>query len=955
MLAGEHNGKMQRVESSSSVASLPSLPTFNRSITPSSSVAHHGGYQYYHEDDMEVMDSDDEDRIVPSSSASSSSSSHSYGPSAVAKARCHGPKRRTDSFILATAPSGGLPGTFTCHSTVPAAAEGGASTDAVHASLVLAKHIFSVAVTEKWCTQDNFSNAVAVRVQVGSYILYPQEGSSMPSFSRAMLELNCDAAIIINTPLVAAALSTLNPGENEIRLSSSKRVQVVPSLDYLGGARRAQMAAFSETEQVLVIWTESCRNLIEQVRTFERLLVDYVWSITVDPTVSARHSVISRSPSLMSLSTAGDHTGVTPSGSAEKDLSQLEDHAPEVRRVQWFAGAVRGLGVCIASLVVANWIRNIVQAVRLDGEPIYLVALLAIFPMFLVLLPLADNVASCVVMALGPIRPMMRNSRFYSGVTPEAPLGKTILPHVTIQVPVYKESLKHVLQPTLDSVRAAITEYELQGGTASILIGEDGMAVIDEEEKQARLDFYRRHDIAWIARPRHGDMFVRAGRFKKASNLNFSMQIAKKYEESILVNPHQDREALLQRVLKDRHPQAEGEGDVSIGELILLIDSDTRIPADSLLPSAWEMASSPDVGILQHCSGVLIVGSGFFEKSLAYFMRFVYFFISWQTATGEVAPFVGHNAFIRKSAITELAEESLSAKNNDGHIQPWSEETVSEDLDLGLRLLLKGWITRWATYSNYGFQEGVSLTYVDELNRWRKYTYGIFELFLNPLWRWPVHGPVPKLIRTVFWSSKVPTHYKFHLLAYAASYLAIGFSLPSALALYLVQGWFGPWLLPFFVSTFEYWIVSLVVFGASGFIGVTVARHRSGDANIFVALGQHLLWYPINLITVVSLSFALIKASIIYMVSLPISFGVTAKDDSDFHFATEAPMVLRQFWQSNVLCIGIVAAVSVLATSAVPIGWQISDWPTMLPVMFITVATLVSPFILNPALIRFSF
>lgn len=903
---------------------------------------------------MEVMESDDEDRINPSSSASSSNH-HYYGHPSSAKAQRSSFKRRSDSYILTTAPSAGSPGSYTFHSTAEDSTESGASADAIHASLVLARHIFSVAVTEKWCRQDNFSNAVAVRLQVGSYILYPQEGSSMPAFSRAMLELNCDAAIIINTPLVAAALSTLNPGETEIRLSSSKRVQVVHSLDYLGGARRAQMAAFSDTEQVLVIWTESCRDLIEQVRSFERLMVDYVWSITADPTASARQSSISRSPSLMSFNTTVDNSGITPSGSAESDLQQLVNYVPEVRSVQSFAGAVRGLSICMATVVIANWIRQIVQAVRLDGEPIYLVVLLAIFPMFLVILPLTDNVASCVAMAIGPIRPMMRNSRYYSGVTPVAPLGKTILPHVTIQVPVYKESLKHVLQPTLDSVRAAITEYELQGGTASILIGEDGMAVIDEEERQTRLDFYRRHDIAWIARPRHGDMFERAGRFKKASNLNFSMQISKRYEEEILANPNQDREALLQRILKERHPQAEGEGDVSIGELILIIDSDTRIPADSLLPSAWEMTSSPEVGILQHCSGVLIVGSGFFEKSLAYFMRFVYFFISWQTATGEVAPFVGHNAFIRKSALSELAEESLSNKNSEGLIKPWSEETVSEDLDLGLRLLLKGWVTRWATYSNYGFQEGVSLTYVDELNRWRKYTYGIFELFLNPLWRWPVHGPVPKLIRTVFWSSKVPTHYKVHLLAYAASYIAIGVSLPSALGLYFVQGWLGPWLAPFFISSFQYWVVSLVIFGATGFIGVTIARHRSGDANIFVALGQHLLWYPINLITIISLSFALIKASLIYLVSLPISFGVTAKDDSDFHFATEAPLVLRQFWQSNTLCIAIIAAVSVLATSAVPLGWQITEWPTMLPIMVIAVSTLLSPFILNPALIRFSF
>ncbi len=51
---------------------------------------------------------------------------------------------------------------------------------------------------------------------------------------------------------------------------------------------------------------------------------------------------------------------------------------------------------------------------------------------------------------------------------------------------------------------------------------------------------------------------------------------------------------------------------------------------------------------------------------------------------------------------------------------------MSEDFDLALRLLLKGYTLRWATYSNGGFKEGVSLTVVDELARWQKYAYGGF-------------------------------------------------------------------------------------------------------------------------------------------------------------------------------------------------------------------------------------
>jgi len=87
----------------------------------------------------------------------------------------------------------------------------------------------------------------------------------------------------------------------------------------------------------------------------------------------------------------------------------------------------------------------------------------------------------------------------------------------------------------------------------------------------------------------------------------------------------------------------------------------------------------------------------------------------------------------------------------DGKEKIWSESNVSEDFDMALRLILKGYIVRsvfhpffpflshlysylgtflvssWATYSKGGFKEGVSLSVDDELNRWQKYAYGCNE------------------------------------------------------------------------------------------------------------------------------------------------------------------------------------------------------------------------------------
>lgn len=79
----------------------------------------------------------------------------------------------------------------------------------------------------------------------------------------------------------------------------------------------------------------------------------------------------------------------------------------------------------------------------------------------------------------------------------------------------------------------------------------------------------------------------------------------------------------------------------------------------------------------------------------------------------DLLPLRGHNAFLRWSALQHQALENEGGK-------VWSEEHVSEDFVMTLCLNRAGYITRWATYSQLGYKEGVSLTCDDELNRWQK-------------------------------------------------------------------------------------------------------------------------------------------------------------------------------------------------------------------------------------------
>ena len=62
----------------------------------------------------------------------------------------------------------------------------------------------------------------------------------------------------------------------------------------------------------------------------------------------------------------------------------------------------------------------------------------------------------------------------------------------------------------------------------------------------------------------------------------------------------------------------------------------------------------------------------------------------WQhvVAGGDVAPLVGHNAFLRWSAMKDCAFEDSS----DGQLKYWSEAHVSEDFDMSVRMQIHNYM-----------------------------------------------------------------------------------------------------------------------------------------------------------------------------------------------------------------------------------------------------------------------
>lgn len=172
--------------------------------------------------------------------------------------------------------------------------------------------------------------------------------------------------------------------------------------------------------------------------------------------------------------------------------------------------------------------------------------------------------------------------------------------------------------------------YARQGGSSAIFIHDDGLQLVSEKDREARIAFYADHNIGWVARPAHSsapDGFKRAGRFKKASNLNYGLALSMKLERHLRVlQEAEEREELDETddtPLEDRalhlacdemfaetggqwKPWANNGRSIRIGEIILLVDADTVVPEDCLRDAARELAESPEVAIIQHESGKTI-------------------------------------------------------------------------------------------------------------------------------------------------------------------------------------------------------------------------------------------------------------------------------------------------------------------------------------------------------------
>lgn len=741
---------------------------------------------------------------------------------------------------------------------------------------VMVNYLYQQQCSHLWVSDGSGEvEGVLLRKTRGQYMACPPQLGSSP-FAQAVAALNLQCAMTVNSRVIKTFLQW-SPDAVDVPLMNGLRVQILPTIEDLTRARKHQFAAFVASEGLLIVWDDDAMHLVPRAKAIESELMELVWKSGNDEEDA-------------------DEKGGPTVADYEID-EESGEIKPENRPVHLQNTVLVMLTMILVTVMLGAAWRQLTIQIRVDGNFTRLaLAALAPVQIFFTLF-FCQVIVGCLAQIFGPIRQLTINSKFYSARTSPRLQGP-VLPHVTVQCPVYKEGLSGVIAPTVKSIKQAMSTYELQGGSANMFVNDDGLQLLSEEDRRARIEFYADHSIGWVARPKHGeDGFIRGGKFKKASNMNYALMVSNKVEEKLAAierhaewSQHDEAQAYegaLKQVLEE-NPRAWADGNIRVGDYILIIDSDTRIPADCLLDAVSELEQSPEVGIMQFSSGVMQVVNNYFENGITFFTNLIYTAIRYTVSNGDVAPFVGHNAIMRWSAI-----QQVGYFDHDGYEKFWSESHVSEDFDMSLRLQCNGYIIRLAAWAGEGFKEGVSLTVYDELARWEKYAYGCNELLFHPIRTWLWRGPFTPLFRT-FLFSNIRFTSKITVVSYIGTYYAIGAAWILTSANYFAIGWFNGYLDQYYIDSWQVWFSIIIVFNGLGNVALAVMRYRIGERGLLYSLFENFMWMFMLAIFLGGLSLHVSQALLAHMFEINMTWGATSKEAEFSNFFIEVPKVLKK-------------------------------------------------------------
>ena len=323
------------------------------------------------------------------------------------------------------------------------------------------------------------------------------------------------------------------------------------------------------------------------------------------------------------------------------------------------------------------------------------------------------------------------NRKYYMNTVRRDFDREALLP-VTVSIPVYTESNEIIFKTFLDSKAAARRYRAFSGKEANVLVSDDGLAPLlggtctretadrllralrendgrlTEKERMAAecIRFYREQGIAFVARPAKN----RAGLFKKASNLNYTMRLSEAA----------GGRSAPESFFREGGAFAGGyaEGPLAIHEVILLLDKDSGLNEQIIEAVLPEFSADKELAYVQCATKTDNLNENYYSSATGHQTNNLFHSI-WpgKALQGFFVPLVGHNAFLRRSSMEEVGL--------------WAEDRVSEDYDMAIRLNGRGYHGKYAQLRELEFSESASRTFTEETNKQRRYAYGLFEMIFD--------------------------------------------------------------------------------------------------------------------------------------------------------------------------------------------------------------------------------
>jgi hypothetical protein len=299
-----------------------------------------------------------------------------------------------------------------------------------------------------------------------------------------------------------------------------------------------------------------------------------------------------------------------------------------------------------------------------------------------------------------PAKAFRSNTKYCSMIPEEkSPFAEWL--NVTIQIPVYKESLQQVLMPTLKSCIKSRDYYmEHSGAKCNIVVCDDGMMAFLKDNFAAaemlwetieatdgkvfklskllhnvprqsrrhlkglkthsvyevfhRMLFYYHYKIGFVAR----STVERRGKFKKASNCNSHLRLVWGAGEHVDGETMSWKQALYQESHNSDSSRYVMFGNkVSIGHLILINEADARMAESVIFKTVPEFLNDPSLGFTQHATKTMDDqrGESYYINMLQVYTDALYqghFLLS--SILGCHPPLVGHSIILRSEAVKQI-------------------------------------------------------------------------------------------------------------------------------------------------------------------------------------------------------------------------------------------------------------------------------------------------------------